>query len=303
MCTSILELTEKFPDEVAAETWCEDTRWPDERFCGHCGSFNTYEVRGRKPQPYRCRDCKRYFSVRTGTPMECTNLPLRTWVFALYLFAGHPKGVSSMQLARDLGVTQKTAWFLLHRLREAWDQEAVLFWGEVEVDETYIGGRFKNMHVDKRNEARETPGRKKSIVAGVRERYTGKVKAEVIPHTGHEVLHRFVDEHVSRDAFVSTDDHAGYNHLPHKKHGRVNHSRGQYANDGACTNGIESFWSIIKRAHKGTYHRLTSKHLQRYVDEFCWRHNHRDRSLFDRMRYTVECMTGKRLMYRELIAV
>lgn len=174
---SLMELTAMFPDETAAETWFEDVHWQGNRECGHCGSTNTYETKNRKPSPYRCRSCMRYFSVRTGTAMGGTNLPLRKWAFAVYLYVTSLKGVSSMKLHRDLGVTQKTAWFMLHRLRTAWaDSGFPDFAGPVEVDETYMGGKRRNMSKAKRKTLTGRGAVGKTPVVGARDRATGAAR-------------------------------------------------------------------------------------------------------------------------------
>ena len=157
---SLIELTEMFPTEESAIKWFEAVRWPTgQRCCGHCGSTNTREVKNAKPMPYWCTDCRSYFSVRTGTNIENSRLPLRKWVFAIYLFVTHLKGVSSMKLHRDLGVTQKTAWFMLHRLRESWGNTGLdKFTIPVEVDETYIGGKRRNMSNARRRQSQLRSG-------------------------------------------------------------------------------------------------------------------------------------------------
>ena len=298
---TLLELAEMFPDEAASRTWFEDLLWPDGRYCPRCGSTRTHEASHAK-SPYRCSDCRSYFSIKTGTLAEGSNLPLRKWAFAIYLEATSLKGISSMKLHRDIGVTQKTAWFMLHRIREAWaDEKEPEFEGPVEVDETLVGGKFRNMHGDKRHEARNTPGRKKVIVAGVRDRSSNYVAAEVIKQADSENLHGFIDRHVTSDAFLFTDEAKAYN-KSRRRHACVNHSAREYVRDMVHTNGIESFWSMLKRAHKGTFHKFSPKHLQRYINEFCWRHNHRDLDTLDMMGITVSSMVGKRLTYKHLIA-
>ena len=180
---SIMELTEMFPDEASAIKWFEDTRWPGgERHCGHCGSVETKEVPNAKPMPYWCKGCRSYFSVRTGTSLQNSRLPLRKWVFAVYLYVTSLKGISSMKLHRDIKVTQKTAWYMLHRLRDAWDESGLEpLAGPVEVDETYMGGKiWRNMHGDKRREARQKPDCGKTIVAGAKDRATGAVRARTV---------------------------------------------------------------------------------------------------------------------------
>ena len=189
---SIIELLAMFPTEDAATTWFESVFWPDERCCGHCGSVRTRDVPNRKPMPYWCSDCRKYFSVRTGTSIARSNVPLRKWVIAIYLCLTSLKGVSSMKLHRDLGVSQKTAWFMLHRIREAWAHDAHFdehrFDGPVEADETFVGGKAKNMHAQQRERLTGRGGADKMIVVGVKDRATSRVRAAVAPDTTGETL-------------------------------------------------------------------------------------------------------------------
>ena len=304
---SLIQLHDMFPDEATAEQWFENVYWPEgKRHCGKCGSTNTYEVKNRKPVPYRCRDCKSYFSVRTGTALDGTNLPLRKWAIATYLYVTSLKGVSSMKLHRDLKVTQKTAWFMLHRLRTAWDESGVVrFMGPVEVDETFIGGKRKNMSNAKRRElAKEGAGRGavgKVAVVGAKDRGTKQVKAKVAEHTDKSTLHEFVADVAEDGSTIYTDEAEAYKGIPNP-HESVKHSVSEYVRDMAHTNGIESFWSMLKRGYMGTFHHMSEKHLQRYVSEFAGRHNVRDSDTVAQMQSAFAGMVGKRLMYRDLIA-
>ena len=298
---SLIELAEMFPTEESAVKWMETAAWGDERCCGHCGSVNTYETKNRKPQPYRCRDCKRYFSVRTGTPMECSPLPIKKWVYAIYLDVTSLKGVSSMKLHRDLGVTQKTAWFMQQRIREAFSAEGSMFPGPVEVDEAAFGGKAKNMHAKRRKKLTGRGSVDKTVVAGIKDRKLNRVAARVVPDTTSETMSRFIMEHVDPDeSMIYTDGAVTYTVLPN--HESVRHSVGEYVRGQAHTNGIESFWAMLKRAYTGTFHKMSPKHLNRYVTEFCGRHNIRNLDTLRQMEHVVALMAGKRLTYRELIA-
>ena len=234
--------------------------------------------------------------------MEGSNLGFQTWAVAIYLMMTSLKSVSSMKLHRDLGITQKSAWFLAHRLREAWKEVDDVFLGPVEADETHVGGKFKNMHADKREAARERYNYGKAIVVGVKDRQTNKVSAGVVDNTTALTLQTFIEERVVSDARVYTDDGAGYRNMPFFDHKTVNHSAGEYVRGEAGTQGIESFWSLLKRAHMGTFHKISPKHLDRYVAEFTGRHNDRHSGTEQQMRNLVEGMSGRRLRYPDLIA-
>ena len=299
---SLLELAAMFPDEDAARRWFEAIIWADGRTCPNCGSENTHEASHAK-MPYRCRGCKRYFSVKTGTVMAQSPIPLVKWAYAIYLDVTSLKGVSSMKLHRDLGITQKTAWFMQQRIREAFATEGprVLFEGPVEVDETYVGGLAKNMHAKVRRE--KITGRggvDKTAVVGVKDRATGRVAAEVVDSVDGATLRGFVDGHAAPETMVYTDGATAYR--GRKNHEAVHHSVGEYVRGKAHTNGVESFWSMLKRAHQGTFHRLSAKHLHRYVAEFCGRHNIRDMDTAEQMAHTAAAMGGRRLTYDALTA-
>ena len=297
---SVIELMDMFPTERSAVRWFESVIWDGSRVCGHCGSERTRKVPKAKPMPYWCTDCRSYFNVRTGTPIACSKIPMRKWVIAIYLSLTSLKGVSSMKLHRDLGIGQKAAWFMLHRIRQAWSEDSGPFSGPVEADETAMGGKRRNMSKAKRATltGRGTAG--KTIVAGVKDRATNLVSAAVIPGTDTATLSGFVLDRTVPGAKVYTDEHRGYSAVPNRE--AVAHSVGEYVRGMAHTNGIESFWSMLKRAHKGTFHKISPKHLDRYVQEFAGRHNVRESGTLVQMRDTVARLVGHRLLYRDLIA-
>lgn len=298
---SLMQLFAMFPDEAAARQWFEDVRWgADGRVCGRCGSADTHGVPNEKPMPYRCRACRRYFSVRTGTVMESSRLPLRKWVLALYLMSTNLKGVSSMKLHRDLAIAQSTAWYLVHRIRMAWaDYAADRFAGPVEVDETYIGGMERNKHRAKKLKAGRGPVGKTAVV-GMKDRVSKQVHAQPVDRTDKATLQRFVTEHIAPGAAIYTDDHRGYSGL--HNHESVMHSVREYVRDQVHTNGIESFWAMLKRGYIGTYHRMSPQHLHRYVTEFAGRQNVRSLDTSEQMTMLAIGMVGKRLRYRDLTA-
>ncbi len=299
---TIVDLVEMFPTEEKAREWLEGVIWPDGRVCPTCGSGRTCDASHAK-MPYWCSDCRSYFSVRKGTLLEASKLSFRKWVYAIYLHMTSLEGVSSMKLHRDIGVTQKTAWFMLQRIREAFrrdDDDEPPFTGPVEADEAYFGGREKNRHGSKKlNAGRGTVG--KTAIVGVKDRDTNQVAANVVQDAKAKTLQGFVEKRTDPTAQVYTDDARAYVGI-RRRHESVSHSAGEYVKGKAHTNGMESFWAMLKRAHKGTFHKFSPRHLQRYVNEFSGRHNVRLMDTIAQMVHTADAMRGKRLRYRDLIA-
>lgn len=301
---SIMEIMKLFPNEDTAREWIEEVVWSNERCCGKCGSTHTREA-SHKTMPYWCSDCRSYFSVKTGTPLASSKIPLRKWAIAIYLCLTSLKSISSMKLHRDLDISQKAAWFMIHRIREAWMPDAddgKPYDGPVEVDETYVGGKRKNMSNAERkaraNTGRGTVG--KTAVVGAKDRATNRVSARVVEATDKPTLQGFVVEHTVPDAMVYTDEAAAYKGLPH--HEAVEHGVAEYVRGQVHTNGMESFWSMLKRAHMGTFHKLSPKHLDRYVQEFAGKHNLRNSDTIDQMRTVFVRLIGRTLPYQQLIA-
>ncbi len=279
-------------------------RWPNGVTCPRCGSKDVRFISTRRLWECKTKHALRQFSVKGGTIFADSPIGLDKWFTAIWLLNNCKNGVSSLELHRAIDVTQKTAWFMLHRIRAALHQGMLLMGGDggvVEADETFIGGKARNMHAWKRAEKiKGTGGVGKSIVMGLLDRKTGKVFAKSVPNRKRSTVQAEVKAHVQKGAQLMTDELASYTGLDKDYvHQFVNHAEA-YVKGNVHTNGLENFWSLLKRAIKGTYVSVEPFHLFRYLDEEAFRFNERKDNDSERFMDTLSMVTGKRLMYKEL---
>ncbi len=297
---SLFELLDTFQTEQDCIEHLKQMKWGSEPFCPHCGCNKVYEFKDKKT--YKCSDCRKKFSVKVGTIFEDSKISLRKWFTAIYLITSHKKGISSLQLAKDIKVTQKTAWFMLHRLRHASNTKAFNepLKNEVEVDETYIGGKEGNKHAHKRTKGTQGRNTKtKAPVLGMLER-KGNVKAIQTTDVKSKTLNSIIADNVVFGSQLYTDEYRVYKSAKWLyNHDFINHSKGNYVNNDIHTNTIEGFWSLLKRGIIGIYHFVSDKHLQQYLNEFAFRYNTKKMTESQRFNYLLENCFG-RVTYKQL---
>lgn len=298
---TLLEAVRYFSDLDVATEYVASRRWPDGPVCPACGLVDKKHYYLKSRRVWKCRSCMKQFSVKVGTIFEDSPLGLDKWLVAGWLLANSKNGISSHEMARHLGVTQKTSWFMMHRLRKAMQTGTFeKLSGEVEADETFIGGKARNMHASKRKEkiaGRGSSG--KVAVMGLLERH-GEVRTKVVPDTKSRTLQVEVRENVEPGSEVHTDALRSYRGLdPEYIHNVVDHAE-RYVDGHVHTNGLENFWSLLKRTLKGTYVSVEPYHLYRYLDEQAFRFNERDGQDADRFAKALESVSGRRLTYSDL---
>jgi transposase-like protein len=301
------QMMEMLPDEAGCRNYLEKILWNNIPVCPHCGEENKdhykLKTKGEFKGLYKCKGCRERFTVTVGSIFEGSHAPLRKWFIAMFIFASHKKGISSHQLAKDIGVTQKTAWFMLHRIRFAFNNKPkVKFTGVTQMDETFIGGKSKNKHVDKRTA--ESQGRSvkdKTPIFGMVNN-GGDVHLTVIPDTKAKTIKPIINEMVAKGSIVITDEWGAYNGLNKDySHSVINHKNNEYVRGGFHTNNIENFWSLLKRGIYGIYHQTSPQHLHRYCNEFSHRYNTRKMKDSDRFDMALKNVDG-RLTYKQLTA-
>ena len=298
---TLFQLMSAIPDEQAALDHLRALRWKNGAFCPHCRSPKVYHFSDNRT--HKCGACRKRFSIKVGTIFEDTKIPLRQWMMAVWLITSHKKGIASTQLAKDIGVTQKTAWFMLHRLRHAAATRSFNrpLTGEVEADETFIGGKEKNKHAWQRTGGKQG-GAGKAAVLGILER-GGELRTGTTPNLSARAVQDVIKSNVAPGANLMTDEHGAFVGLGATySHHRVNHSAGEYVRHYVLhTNGIESVWALFKRQIIGTHHWLSRKHLNAYLGEMTWRFNLRTIGEGARVNALLSQVEG-RLTYKALIA-
>jgi len=314
MFKNLIQLLDYFKEEKTCYEFLEQQIWNGQPKCPHCGSERVYKTKTRSKLPekqgipeYKCANnkCYKLFTAISATVFASSKLPLRTWFGAIFLFTTSKKGISSLQLARQLDVTQTSAWHLLHRIREMFKENAPeILEGTIEADETYVGGKNKNRHANKQVEGTQGRSAKdKTPVVGLLER-NGKVITFVVPDTESETIKPLVIQNVKKGAKLITDAYKSYNGLNDRyKHTKVKHNEGEYKYITVGefhTNNIEGFWSLLKRGILGIYHNVSPKHLDKYCTEFGYRYNTRKIEDMERFGAVVGRVNRKQLTLKSL---
>jgi|ERR1022692_1159511 transposase-like protein len=302
---SFVDMLVALPDDRACREYLEEKIWNGTPICPHCGTLdiNHYQlkIKGGFNGLYKCKHCRERFTVTINTMFEGSHIPLRKWFIAIYIFSLHKKGVSSHQLASDLGITQKSAWFMLSRIRKAFEpKKKAKIDGAASADECFIGGKNRNRHADKK--VPESQGRSvkdKTPVFGLKH-IGGDMHTRVVPDTKATTLKPIISEMMENGSIVVTDEWLGYSNLSENfNHIVINHNEGEYVRGGFTTNNVENFWSLLKRGIYGIYHQVSAKHLNKYCDEFAFRFNARNASTNDKFDYSLTNST--KLTYKSLI--
>ena len=310
---TVEEAHRMFATDRKAEKWFIEARYGDEdnMFCPRCGSTETKRIK-HPTMPFWCKDCRKHFSIKTGTAMERSRIAIRHWARLIYIEATELRGTPSMKIHRDFGITQKSAWFMLHRIRESYIKmvsevlESGKFRGTVEVDETSVGGKANKMNKKQKRAFKARGGgtgmKGKELVAAVKERESGKIVPKRIEDTSKETLQGLVYDTTEKGAKVMTDEAHGYKGLVDREHLAVNHSAKNFVVGKAHNNGLESFWSTFKHGINGSFYKLSPKHIERYANEFAGRHNDRPLDTRKQMALLAKGLVGRRLTYKDLIA-
>lgn len=301
---SVFDLMAKLNTESDCLNYLKQILWNNKKppGCPRCGHTITYSFKDNRT--YKCADCKKKFNLLTGTIFENTKLPLNKWIACIWMASSYKRGISSYQVSRNIGVTQKTAWFMMHRIRKLFNNlKAYELSGKCTADETYIGGKQKNKHKDKKVKGQQGRGSSEKInVFGVMQ-VNGKVITHCVKDASKNTLIPIINKYVTHGSAIMTDEWKGYNGLNiNYSHSICDHGRYQYVSDsGATTNPIENYWSHVKRAVIGTYYHISKKHIERYLSEFDFKFNYRSLTDNDKFCALLSNSYNTRLKYKQLI--